>query len=460
MSGSGQHAVFPEQASRSAGLFARAGKVMPGGGTRHPIIFPPHPVYAVEGRGCRLTDVDGVERIDFINNFSCQIHGHGHPEVTRVITEQAGRLTTAILPTEQELRLAELLAERVAGIDQVRFCNSGTEAVMIALKAARAATRRRLIMKMEGGYHGQYPEMECSFISEPHNWGPEEEPAKVPLSEDTPANLFDNVVVAPFNRVEATRALIRRHAAELAAVIIDPFPSRMQFVRAGEEYLRMLREETRAAGALLIFDEVFCFRLDYRGAQGRFGVTPDLTTLGKIIGGGLPIGAVGGRAEVMAVFSARGAGALPRVFHGGTFTANPMSMAAGLRSMQLLTPAAFADLQAKGDRLRSGLRDAAAASGLPVQVMGDASLTGIALSARPFDGYRDMITACGGNHRERMFALHRHLLNEGVLISPQGALAGSTPMTDSDIDFTVEAAGRAFAALARDDAPDRARAAE
>ena len=436
--------MFPDLNSQSAQLFERSKSVMPGGGTRHPVMFPPYPIYAQDAKGCRVLDVDGIERIDFINNYSSQIHGHAHPAIVAAVSEQVHHMTSVILPTEWELRLAEIIQSRIPSVESLRFCNSGTEATMIAVKAARAATGRDLVMKMEGGYHGQYPELETSFLSLPHEWGNEAEPARVPFADHTPRSVLDNVVVAPINKVELTRALIHKYADRLAAIIIDPFPSRMQFLKATTDYLRMLRQEADENEIILIFDEVFCLRAGYNGAQGRFGITPDMTTMGKIIGGGLPIGAIGGNRKAMDVFASPGPGQKPPVFHGGTFTANPMSMVAGITAMELLTPDAFEDLQQKGDRLRDGLARAAASAGMAVQILGDASLTGVAFNPEPFISYRDMILGAGPEQREVMFDFHRRMLNEGVLISPQAILVGSTPMTDGDIDFTINAAEASF----------------
>jgi glutamate-1-semialdehyde 2,1-aminomutase len=450
--------MFPDAASKSARLFARAGKTMPGGIARHPVVFPPYLIYAAQAEGCRVTDVDGSTRIDFINNFSAQIHGHSHPAIVNVIREQAGRITTSILPTESELDLAELLRDRVPAIEKIRFCNSGTEAAMLAVKIARAHTGRRKLLKMEGGYHGQYPELETSWFSFPDNWGPLSEPNRIAFGDGTPPQLTENIVVAPINRTEITRALIRKYADELAAVILDPLPSHMRFISTSAEYLGMLREETERLGIVLIFDEVFSFRVGYHGAQGHFGVTPDLVALGKIIGGGLPIGAVGGNDETMSVFTTLRANGFPKVFAGGTFSANPMSMAAGYAAMQLLMPDAYTDLHLKGERLRSGLRAVAHAAGVPAIVQGEGSLTAVAFAGQPFDSYRDMVLACGPSSREKAYAFHRAMLNAGVLVSPQAQFVGSTPMTNTDIDAAIEAAGHGFAAVARE-FPQRDRAA-
>lgn len=445
--------MFPDARSRSAGLFGRAGHVMPGGTTRHPPMFPPYPLYAASAHGCRVVDVDGIERIDFINNFSSQIHGHSHPEIVRVVEGQLRQFTSSIMPTESEIRLAELLCARLPGVEQVRFGNSGTEAVMTAAKVARAHTGRPRIMKLEGAYHGQYPELEASVGADPSNWGPEDEPNPVPFAHGSPPGLYQHVVIGAMNRPDITRALVRKYADSLAAVVVDPLPSRTQFVRPTREFLQMLRDECDRHGILLVFDEVYSFRAGFHGAQGRYGVTPDVTTLGKIIGGGFPVGAVGGRAEVMSVFSTPSPRGWPKVYQGGTFTANPVTMAAGRCALEMLTPDVFARLDAQGDRLRAGLRRVAERSGLPVQVCGDSSLTGIAFCHEPFDSYRTMVLACGPSHREQLLAFHREMLNRGVLLAPGGVFVGSTPMTDADIDATVEAAGHAFAALARASSP-------
>jgi len=434
--------TYPDPTSRSAALFERAKIAMPGGNTRHMTTFAPYIVYAERGEGCRLWDVDGNEMIDWVNNFSCQIHGHNPPQIVNALIGQLNGLMSCILPAKAELKLAELLIDRIPGIKKIRFNNSGTEAVMVAVKAARAYTNRAKILKTEGGYHGQYDLVETSFLPLPDNWGSEEKPSVLPFARGTPQSLLDEVVVAPFNNVEATRQLIRDNAAELAAVIVDPIPARLGFSRAMPEYLTMLREETRRHGILLIFDEVFCTRVGYHGAQGEIGVIPDLTTMGKIIGGGLPVGAVGGSNEVMSVFDNL-AGPL-KVSHSGTFTANSLTMVAGLTAMQMLTQEAFAQLAEQGDRLRNGLDQVIVATGFRGRISGEASMTSIQFAEQPIEDYRDLVRKSGSDYLQRMLRLHRHLLNEGVLMATRGMLIGSTVMTNSDIDETIDKAGRAF----------------
>lgn len=289
-----KHALYPDATTRSALLFERARHVLPGGNSRHSIFFSPYPLYAVRGTGARVTDVDGVERIDFINNYTSLIHGHSHPRIKDAVVDQLGRLTAVGLPTESEICLAELLIERLPSVEQLRFTNSGTEAVMFAIKAARAFTGRPKIAKIEGCYHGSYDFAEISQTATPESWGPAQRPASVPVAAGEPQSVLDEVIILPWNDIAASRALIRKHASSLAAVLIDPMPSRIGMIEIDSGYAAMIREETRSIGALFILDEVLAFRLGYNGAQTRYNITPDITCLAKIIGGGFPVGAVGG----------------------------------------------------------------------------------------------------------------------------------------------------------------------
>jgi glutamate-1-semialdehyde 2,1-aminomutase len=430
--------------SRSAALFDRAQRVMPSGYTRHLVVAKPYPRYAAEGTGCWITDVDGNRRIDFINNFAALIHGHSHPEITRVIGEQAGRLLSAIMPSEWEVKLAELLVERIPSVERVRFWNTGTEAVMLAVKIARAYTGKSKIAKIEGGYHGQYDLIEASFQPAPDRWGDPARPTPVAHNGGTPQSLLDELVLLPLNDLENTRARLRAEAGSLAAVIIDPHRLQLGLVSPDRDYLAMLREETARLGIVLVFDEVFSLRTSYRGTQGLLGVIPDLTTMGKIIGGGMPIGAVGGRADLMAVFEIEQGE--PRVKHSGTFTGNPLSMAAGYTGMSLLTPEVFADLAARGDRLRAGLDRVRRDLKLPGRVEGVGSFSSLILTDQPMRNYRELAAAMSGGLLEKMQAYQPLLLSEGV-VSMRGGFIGSTPMTDDDIDFTIDAVKRALVRL-------------
>ncbi|HQN54199.1 MAG TPA: aspartate aminotransferase family protein [Novosphingobium sp.] len=436
--------MFPDQASKSSRLFERACKVMPGGNSRHTVYFPPYPVYAARAEGARVTDVDGTTRLDFINNYSSLIHGHCHPEVTAAIARQAGQLTAISLPTEAEIELAEIICERMPSVEQIRFANSGTEGVMMAIKTARAYTGRRIIAKIEGAYHGSDDTAAVSTYPPPQLLADPAEGKGIPETGTGPGTASD-VITLQMNDVEAGRTLLRKHGAELAGVLIDPLVKNLAYQPASIEFLTMLREETRSLGAMLIFDEVYSLRLGYGGAQETLGIHADITAMGKIIGGGLPVGAVGGSAEVMtAVFDSRGGKA--RMTHGGTYNANPLTMAAGAVAMRLFDREAFERLNDLGDRLRAGLKQVIAASGARAQVRAAASITGLFHSDGVGETYRDLIKVRMANPDmgQRAELFFHHMLNNGVLMGAPGFFVLSTALTEADIDHVVNQAYEAF----------------
>lgn len=426
--------MYPEDSQRSAELFARALKVMPGGNSRHGVFLFPFPAYASRGYGCRVVDVDGVERIDCVNNWSSLIHGHCNPAIVDAVRAQVGTLMAAGMPTVAEIELAELLVERLPSVEQVRFCNSGSEAVLLALRAARAFTGRDKIAKVEGAYHGSIDAVEVSIAPSSARWGLAHAPAPVPATEGIPASTLADTVVLPFNDVQSSESLLREHESQLAAVVLDPVVSRMGLVAATPEYLSMIRSVTRELGILLVFDEVFSFRLGYNGIQGVVGTTPDLTALGKIIGGGLPVGAVGGRSDIMAVFDQTNPPV--KVEHAGTFNANPMTMAAGVACLRQWTPESIVQLGTLGDRLRNGLREALDEAELSGEVRGQGSLAAISFSDAQVTSYRDI--RIGEDQRQKLNYLHRYLMNHGVQITPSGMFILSTPMAEEEISFILE----------------------
>lgn len=420
--------------SRSAELYRRARGVMPGGNSRTTVYMAPYPPYAAEGHGPWVVDADGERRLDLLNNYTALIHGHAHPAITAAATARMARGTAFPLPTAEEIDLAAVIVERLPGVDQVRFTNSGSEAVMMAIKAARGFTGRHRIAKFEGAYHGSYDYVEVSLGSTPENWGALAEPASVAYSRGTPPAVLDDVVVLPFNRPELAARRIAANAGTLAAVIVDPVPNRVGLMPADREFLESLREVTAAHGIVLIFDEVISFRIGYHGAQGHFGVRPDITTLGKIIGGGFPVGAVGGRAEVMAVFDPTGGP--PAVPHGGTFNANPVTMAAGLAAMRLMDPAAFDRLAELGAKLRDGVAACFKDAGVPGSVTGVGSLFRVHPSDRALSDYRSSRTEPA--EAARLARLVRFLLDHGVLISTTGLGCLSTPVGDAELEGFLE----------------------
>jgi len=343
------------------------------------------------------------------------------------------------------LRLAKLLVERIPGLEQVRFFNSGTEAVMMAIKAARAFTRRDRLAKIEGAYHGYYDDVQVSFNSTPPQWGPDDQPASLPSSGGIPKHRVQETLVLPWNDPDAAERLITRHKSELAAVIVDPLANRMGFIPPAPGYLKRLREVTRACGILLIFDEVISLRVGYGGAQGRYGGEPDLTTMGKIIGGGFPVGATGGKAEVMAVFDPGTKG--PRILSGGTFSANPITMTAGLAAMQAMDQPAFARLEDMGARLRTRLNALFHKSAQPGQVTGDGSLFRFVMVGRTLRNYRDTVEAGVAERADRLFMA---LLDAGIMVNNNGLACLSTPMREADLNRIEAAFERALSALDKD----------
>lgn len=436
---------FPDPQSRSAHLFERARRVMPAGNSRLTVAQSPYPIYIDRAEGCRVWDVDGVERIDCVNNMTSLIHGHRHPAVSKALAEQADRVWTVAAPTEPEIRLAEILVERLPAMDQVRFCNSGTEAVMFATRAARAFTGRNKLAKAEGAYNGAYDPMATGVMAHAPEWGDAKAPRTMRDGLGIADSAVEEVVTFPFNDVEATRDILRARGGEIAAVVLCTLPSRMKYPQATPDFVHMLREVCTEQGILLLFDEVMSFRLGYHGSQGVWGVEPDLTAMAKIIGGGLPIGAFGGRREVMDVFDHTVGG--PFVLHGGTYNANPLSMAAGAAAMEAWTPAEVDRLNALGERFREGMRGVLRRSNVAGVVggMGSLCFVGLGDSGGPIRDLRDYLsrsfnTAMNG-------AFYRSMLNRGVMFSDGGIFILSTAMDEAVVDHILEASEGALQSL-------------
>jgi glutamate-1-semialdehyde 2,1-aminomutase len=338
-------------------------------------------------------------------------------------------------PTESEIRLAEMLVERIPGCEKVRFTNSGSEAVMMAVKAARAYTGRPKIAKCEGLYHGSYDFVEVSLDSSPADWGDPAQPNQVPYSAGTPASVLSDVVVLPFNDSEASLRLLEQHATELAAVIVDPLPNRIGLIPASRDFLTTLRSFCSRAGVVLISDEVISFRIGYGGAAAVFGFQADLITLGKVIGGGFPVGAVCGHKDVMSVFDPTGG--KPAAPHGGTFNANPVTMAAGSAALELLTPTVLADLNELGDVARQRMQAVIHEAGVPWRVTGEASLFRFVPEQRELVGYRS--TWADADSARLLERFTGSLLNHGVLVDHGGLGCLSTVMSEADVDVLERA---------------------
>jgi glutamate-1-semialdehyde 2,1-aminomutase len=425
---------WPDPACRSRDLYERALKVMPGGVTRIQPWQPPFPVYAGSASGAYITDVDGGRHLDFTNCFSAMIHGHAHPGIVAAVTMQLAKGTGFNTPTESEILLAEHLCERIPGIEGIRFCNSGSEAVMHAIKAARAYTGRPVIAKIEGAYHGAYDYAEVSLDSTPDNWG--NEPTSTPYAIGTPKGVLADVVALPFNHPLESARILRANAAKLAGVLLDVLPAAVGCVPATKEFLALVTETARDVGALVILDEVVSLRLHYHGGQALFDVDPDLTVAAKIIGGGFPIGAVGGKARVMAVFDHRQG--KPLVPQGGTFTANPVTMTAGLAAMKLLTHEAHHHIDRLGDRIRTGVAEIFSRRGVRGQITGMGSIFKIHMHTRPIIDHRSHYAS--DEEARILTEVQIELLKRGHLISAKGYGFITTPMTNANIDDFLSAA--------------------
>jgi glutamate-1-semialdehyde 2,1-aminomutase len=418
----------------SEALYERALEVLPGGVSRNTVLRKPHPLYVDHGKGCRVTDIEGVERIDFANNMASLIHGHAHPVIVAAVTEQLERGSAFTLATEVEIRFAEHIVSRNDGFEKVRFVNSGTEAVMGMLKAARAFTGRYKIAKVEGSYHGLYDYAEVSQTSEPSNWGSEASPVAVPVAFGTPPGVLADVVVIPFNDPERAVAILDEHRGTLAGVLLDPMPHRVGLVPASAEFVRQLREWTESDGSLLLFDEVITFRSAYGGAQEWYDVRPDFTAMGKLIGGGFPVGAIAGTARVMDVMNPL---ADPVLFpHSGTFSANPVTMTAGLTAMELYDADAIEYVNALANRAVAGIEAAIDAKGAEACVTGGGSMFRVHMKAKPPATYRDSFVT--PEESGRLTALLDHLLNSGFIMINTCSATISTAMGEDEIDALVE----------------------
>ena len=435
--------MWPDQNTQSYALTERARRVFTGGSTRLLAWLDPYPIYLSRGEGAYVHDVDGNPYFDLTNNFASLIHGHAHPRIVAAVTERVALGTCFTLPTPADVELAELLLQRVEGADKIRFLNSGTEAVMMAIRAARAYTGRPMIAKVEGAYHGMYDHAEISLDSNPDTWG--QTPKSISYSHGTPEAVLADTLILPFNDVEGAEAALKEHADRLAGVLIDPVPATCGMIPATPEYLAMLRRLCDELGAVLIFDEVVSFRYGYQGAQGVFGGDPDLTTIAKIIGGGFPVGAIAGKAEVMAVFDhSHGKPLAPA---SGTFSANPVSMVAGKASMEMLDPEAFAHLQRLGDHARDMIGQAILDSGFVGQVTGVGSNFLLHPHVRHITDYRSAWRAPA--EHKRMKALQHGMLKQGVFMAGTGSGFISTVTATKDLDHFGAALAKVMADLTR-----------
>jgi glutamate-1-semialdehyde 2,1-aminomutase len=426
---------------KSRALQAEAEQVLPGGSSRGTAHFAPYPFFAEHGDGHYVYDVDGNRYLDFMLNATTLIVGHANPMVVEALGEQTRKGTAFSTPTQVQVRMAKLLCDRIPSLDTIRFTNSGTEGTLMAIRAAWAFTGKHKLAKFEGGYHGAHEHVAVS-VKPPADRLDPAGPRAIPEYPGQPAGVLADVIVLPYNDLAACDRILRAHKDEVGALIMEPIVSSFGYVPGDPEFLRGIRKLTEELGIVLIYDEVQSLRVAPGGAQELLGVTPDLSCFGKIIGGGLPIGAFGGRRDIMAQYDPTAAGGA-RIAHAGTFNANPMTLVAGEAVLQALTPPIYRRLAELGESLRQKLRRTLGGTGVSAQVTGIASLFGIHFNTRPIKNYRDVVA----DDAEMTKGLYTGLLNEGVLLQTTCAGALGVMTTDTEIDTLVDAVGRVIRRL-------------
>ncbi len=425
--------------TKSEELFAAALQCIPGGVNSPVRAFRAvggHPFFVNRASGARIWDVDGNEYVDYVGTWGPAILGHAHPKIVRAVQSAAEHGTSFGIPNPSEVTMARLICSLVPSVQKVRMCNSGTEATMSAIRLARGFTKRDKIIKFDGCYHGHADSLLVKAGSGALTFGH-------PDSAGVPAAFTEHTIVLPYNDPAAVREAFKANPGQIAGIIVEPVPGNAGLYLPEPGYLEFLREITQANEALLIFDEVMTgFRLAKGGAQERFGITPDLSCFGKVIGGGLPVGAFGGRAEIMDYLAPTGP-----VYQAGTLSGNPLAMAAGIAALEELAATdAYTRLEQLGAALETGLRQAAKAAEIPVQFNRCGSMFCAYFTDAPVHNVADAMKS----DRERFKRYFHGMLEQGVYLAPSQFEAGflSTAHTPADLEKTVQAAGRTLRQLA------------
>lgn len=406
---------------KSAALLEKAKKYMPGGETRAAVWFDPYPLWIDKAGGCRFTDIDSHEYIDFHNCYTVMILGHANPKVVAAVREQAPKGTALAALTPAVIRWAEILCERMPSLERIRFNNSGTEAVMTAVRVARAFTGKDTILRTEAGYHGTFD----SVVYPPDAPG-------------IPRSTWGDSIIVPYNDKAAAEKAIVENRDKLAAVIVEGAMGG-PIIAPRYGYLQFLRKVTAENGVLFILDEVITLRLAMGGMQGICNIKPDMTTLGKIIGGGFPVGAFGGREDIMRVCSPESR----RVFHSGTLTANPITTAAGIATLEQLNTQEIDRINKLGESLAQGIRAALQKHNVKGQVTGTGSLLGIHFSDKPVTDGKSAALA----NKDLLHMFHLAMMARGIFSPPRCLYCISTPMSQKEIDTAAKAAGDAIGEL-------------
>ena len=409
---------FGKRTRKSADLAQRSERVMPGGDTRTTTYHRPYPLTIARGQGPFLWDVDGNRYVDLLGNYTSLVHGHAYPPIAEAVAMAARQGSAWPARSRAQIELAELLCERLPSIERVRFCNSGTEAGMLAAQVARHVTGRKLIVMARYGYHGSYDDLELGLLGQPG----------------------EQTLLGEFGSAESFEKILTERGPETAAVFLEPILGSSGVVPPPQGFLERVRKATQRAGALFVLDEVITLRLSEGGAQKVLGVTPDLTMMGKIIGGGLPVGALGGRADVMAAFDPRERGS---ILHSGTFNGNVLTCTAGIVSVRELTQQKIDKMERQAQRLAEELKRAATRAELPFSLRQCGSLMNVffASIAPPATLVRDDL--------RMMSQFHLAALNHGLFIAPRGLIALSTVLSDDLLTEVCERASEAMIDVAQ-----------
>lgn len=426
------------QINQSSSLFARAQLRIPGGVNSPVRAFKSvrsTPLFIREGKGSHITDVDGNDYIDYIGSWGPLILGHCHPEVMAAIEEALHRGASFGTPTEGEVHLAEMICTAVNSVEMVRLTNSGTEASMAAIRVARGYTGRDKIIKFEGCYHGSVDSLLVKAGSGVMTLG-------LPDSPGVPASFVEHTLLADFNNLESVTDLFDEYGPEIAAVVLEPVTGNMGMVVPDLDFLKGLRNLCDVHGSLLVFDEVMTgFRVDYGGAQEIFGIIPDMTIFGKVIGGGLPVGAYGGRQDVMLMVAPAGS-----VYQAGTLSGNPLAVAAGRKTLEILqAPDTYAELSRKSNWLIDEMRQSAGQHGIPLQTNVMGGMFGFFFAEKPVRNYQD----AAESDQDRFRKFFMGMLKEGIYLAPSAFESGFISMahTEEDLEKTAAACRKVMATL-------------
>ncbi|MEN8210264.1 MAG: aspartate aminotransferase family protein [Thermodesulfobacteriota bacterium] len=421
---------YEDRTGQSKAHNEAAKQFLPGGDTRSIAYYQPYPVFAVKGEGAYLYDSDGNKYLDFVNNMTSLVHGHAHPHITNALEKQLKNGVVHGFPVEKKYKLAEQICKRVPSIESVRFNNTGSEATLFAMRAARGFTGRDKFIKIDGGYHGNhdfaqvnlFPDMSAEDLPSPY------------VAKGIPASVLKDILVTPFNDLDTTEKLLEENRDKIAAIILEPVLGTGGGVPGSKEYLLGLRQLADQYDTLLIFDEIITFRLHKGGYQTMMDVKPDLTTLGKVIGGGFPIGAFGGRKDIMDMFDPTKPDSMT---HSGTFTANAMTMTAGLAALEIYQQKDIDKLNNLGKILTDGIQQALTDCGVIGRIRSIGSMAMLHFVNREIKTAKDVVLGFM-EYGELMRFFHLEMMNRGIYFLHRGMFSLTTPMIEDEIHKTIK----------------------